>query len=277
MRHILNPPSQNRATAGFKGILLYIMPIPIFIAAIIALLKGDFSNTLLTAASFGGFMLSAVIARRGFKQENEYKIKHIARAPRLPFKTVAATLLSITTAATAFLLAEYKLLSSILIGFVTLLAFYLYYGLDPRKNRMGNRWFAGSQEELFAALEAAEAKISAIENAQKDIKNVELERHLKRIVHKARKLLKTIADDPNDLPRSRKFLKVYLDGTREVAESYAKTHKKDATNASLDDNFQNALELIERTFDEQYNKLLQNDQFDLDVKIRVLKAQLKQI
>jgi hypothetical protein len=43
----------------------------------------------------------------------------------------------------------------------------------------------------------------------------------------------------------------------------------------LDTNFQEVLDSIETTFDEQHQKLLKNDQFDLDVKIEVLKTQLK--
>ncbi len=277
MRSILNASNSNKVTAGLKGLWLYLMPTPVFIAAIIALIKGDFLNTLLAAASFSGFILSAIIARRGFKQENQYKQKHLARAPRLPFKTVAASLLSITTGATAFLLADYGLLSSVLMGSTTLLGFYFYYGLDPRRNKVGDRWFESNQAELFEALEAAEIKISAIEAAKKSIGNIEFDQRLNRIINKARNVLAIIADDPGDLSRSRKFLKVYLDGTQRVTESYAKTHKKEATTEALDANFFNVLESIEKTFDEQHNKLLKNDQFDLDVKIEVLKTQLKQV
>ena len=90
-------------------------------------------------------------------------------------------------------------------------------------------------------------------------------------------MLSLYLDDPKDLYRARKFLKVYLDGTARVTESYAKTHGKDASTAELDKNFQEVLDSIESTFGEQHKKLLENDQLDLDVKIEVLKTQLKHI
>ena len=89
------------------------------------------------------------------------------------------------------------------------------------------------------------------------------------------KIITLIENDPSDLPRARKFLKVYLDGTRRVTESYAKTHRNEATTVELDSNFSNVLNSIESTFDEQHEKLKKQDQFDLDVNIEVLETQLK--
>jgi hypothetical protein len=43
----------------------------------------------------------------------------------------------------------------------------------------------------------------------------------------------------------------------------------------LEQNFRNVLETIESTFQEQHQKLLEEDLFDLDVKIEVLNTQLK--
>ena len=203
--------------------------------------------------------------------------RRLAKAPGTPFKSVAAVILAGTTGLTAFLLSGYGLLASILIGFVALLGFYMAYGVDPRRDKTGNISLGVSADEVFEALEAAEIKIATIEKARKSIRNIEFDQHLKRIIEKARTILTMIEDDPKDLNRARKFLKVYLDGTARVTESYAKTHGKDATTEVLDTSFQEVLDSIESTFDEQREKLLQNDQLDLDVKIEVLKTQLKHL
>lgn len=262
---------------GLKGILLFIMPVPVLVAAVVSLIGGNFWATVINGAAFSGFMLSAVIARHGFKVEQLYNSKKLALAPTTPFKTVAAILLSITTALTAFLAtANYNIFSSILIGGATLLAFYLWYGLDPRRNKTSNMAGLGvSAEEVFEALEAANIKIDAIETARTEISNAQFDQHLDRIIVKARNIITLIENDPSDLPRARKFLKVYLDGTRRVTESYAKTHRNEATTVTLDGNFSNVLNSIESTFDEQHEKLKKQDQFDLDVNIEVLETQLK--
>ncbi len=259
-----------------KGFLLFVMPIPLLIAAIISLMRGEMLHTLVSAAAFAGFMMSAMIAREGFKREGKYQRRRFARAPSTPFKTIAALFLGISTGLTALFATNYGVFHSILLGVAALLGFYFSYGLDPRKDKTGGISLSVSADEVFAALEAAEIKIAGIEAARKNINNLELDQHLRSITQKAREILETIKNDPNDLDRARKFLKVYLDGTQRVTESYAKTHSKEATTEALDANFRRVLDSIERTFDEQQEKLKENDRFDLDVKIEVLETQLKQ-
>ncbi len=80
-----NPTTQEAVHSiryGLKGLLLYLLPLPALIASIIALIKGDIIGTLITGGSFAAYMLSAHIARHGFKLEGEYKRRKIARAPR---------------------------------------------------------------------------------------------------------------------------------------------------------------------------------------------------
>jgi 5-bromo-4-chloroindolyl phosphate hydrolysis protein len=260
---------------GIKGTLLFLMPLPVLITAIIHLLKGHLIGSITAGALFVGFMVAAIVARHGFKLESRFKKKKLARAPGTPFKSVAAILLASVTGLTAFLLSNYGLFSSILIGFVTMIGFYLAYGIDPRRDKTGNISLGVSADEVFEALEEAEIKIAVIEQARENINNLDFDQHLKRIIKKARGILSLIEEDPRDLTRARKFLKVYLEGTARVTESYAKTYGRDATTKVLDTNFQEVLDSIESTFDEQHQKLLRNDQLDLDVKIEVLKTQLK--
>ncbi len=267
----------NTVRTGFKGLLLFIMPMPVLFAAIVHLLKGHITLSIISGLLFAGFMISAIVARHGFKLESQFKQKKFSKAPGTPFKSVAAIILASTTALTAFLLTEYGLLESALFGGVTLITFYIAYGVDPRKDRTGNISLGVSADEVFEALEEAELKMASIESSRQNIRNIEFNRHLKLIIEKARGILTLIEEDPKDLSRARRFLKVYLDGTARVTESYANTQNKSASTAALDQNFAEVLESIEATFDEQHKKLLENDQFDLDVKIEVLKAQLKGI
>ncbi|MEH6456294.1 MAG: 5-bromo-4-chloroindolyl phosphate hydrolysis family protein [Cocleimonas sp.] len=267
----------NTVRTGFKGLLLFVMPMPVLFAAIVHLLKGNITLSITSGLLFAGFMIAAVVARHGFKLESRFKQKKFSKAPGTPFKSVAAIILSGTTALTAFLLTKYGLFESALFGAVTLIAFYIAYGVDPRKDRTGDISLGVNADEVFQALEEAELKIASIESSRKEIKNIEFNRHLKLIIEKARGILTLIEEDPKDLSRARRFLKVYLDGTVRVTESYANTQNKSASTAALDQNFAEVLESIETTFDEQHRKLLENDQFDLDVKIEVLKAQLKGI
>lgn len=261
---------------GVKGLLLFVMPIPVLFTALAYLFKGKITLSIFAGLLFAGFMLAAIVARHGFKLESKFKRRKFSKAPGTPFKSVAAIILACSTALTSKILADYGFIQSALFGGVSLVAFYIAYGVDPR-NKNDDISLGVSAEEVYEALEEAEVKIASIESSRKDIRNTEFNRHLKLIVKKARGILDLIEEDPKDLSRARKFLKVYLDGTARVTKSYAKTQNKSASTAELDQNFAEVLESIEANFDEQHQKLLENDQFDLDVKIEVLKAQLKGI
>ena len=165
------------------------MPLPVLIAAVIHLVKGNIFSSITAGALFAGFMVAAIVARHGFKLESRFKKKKLAKAPGTPFKSVAAIILAVTTGLTAFLLSKYGLFASILIGFVTLIGFYLAYGVDPRRDKTGNISLGVSADEVFEALEEAEIKIDTIEQARKSIKNIDFDQHLKRIIEKARGIL----------------------------------------------------------------------------------------
>lgn len=276
-----NPTTQEALHSvryGIKGILLYLLPIPALIAGIISLVRGDIMGTLVTGGAFAAYMVGAHIARHGFKLEGEYKRRKVARAPKLPFKTVAAIFISGTTTLLAAFGANYSIPAAIILGGATFLGFALYYGLDPRKDKSGNLTgsYGVSVEEIMDALEAAEVRITAIDSANQKIDNPDYHQRLNRITTKARAILGSIEDDPTRLSRARKFLKVYLDGAKKVTEGYVKSNSSHiGTTEALETDFGNVLNSIEATFAEQHDKLLSNDNFDLDVQIEVLEQQLK--
>ena len=270
-------PSTAPSGVGLKGLLLYVLPMPTLIAALSSLLNGNVLNTLITGGAFFGYMVTASVARHGFKLEAEYNKRQIARPPSTPYKTIAAIFLAVITTGLDWWTSGFSmsgLVGAGLLGAAAFLGFALYYGLDPRKTKAGNISIGVTVEEVLAALDAANIKIEAIDNARRHINNPDFNMRLQRITQKAREVLTSIEEDPTRLARARKFLKVYLEGTQQVTEGYARTHK-DLPPAALETNFSRVLDSIEQTFNEQQVKLLEDKQFDLDVQIEVLETQLK--
>lgn len=266
----------HQVRTSIRGLLLYFLPFPLLIGAIATLVAGNVGSTLLLGGSFAAYMLAATIARRGFKLEADYQRRKIARAPKTPFKTVAALFTSVTTGVLAWLGADYGVIASILIAAATFLGFALSYGLDPRRDKSGNISLGVTVDEIIDALDAAEIRIKSIEDARRSIRNPDYSQRLERITSQAREIIQTIEEDPTRLSRARKFLKVYLDGTEKVAQGYAKSqNNKQGTTTTLDTDFNRVLDSIEQTFQEQQTKLLENNNFDLDVQIAVLEQQLK--
>lgn len=265
----------HQVRTSLRGLLLYFLPFPLLIGAIAALMMEKVASALLLGGAFAAYM-AATIARRGFKLEADYQRRKIARAPKTPFKTVAALFTSVTTGVLAWLGADYGVIASILIAAATFLGFALSYGLDPRRDKSGNISLGVTVDEIIDALDAAEIRIKSIEDARRSIRNPDYSQRLERITSQAREIIQTIEEDPTRLSRARKFLKVYLDGTEKVAQGYAKSqNNKQGTTTTLDTDFNRVLDSIEQTFQEQQTKLLENNNFDLDVQIAVLEQQLK--
>jgi 5-bromo-4-chloroindolyl phosphate hydrolysis protein len=268
-------PTLHKAKYKLKGLMLFIVPFPVLLAAIIDVFSNNFFGAIINASAFAGFMIAASIARIGFKNEGKYYQRSIALAPKTPYKTIAALFLATTTGLTAWWSVHYSLLISIVIGLLTFIGFALYYGLDPRKNKSGNISLGVSAEEVIKALEEADIRINEIEAARKKINNIDFNQQIQRITGKAREIVTMIEAEPKYLNRSRKFLKVYLKGAKQVTETYANTQDIE-TASELNHDFAEVLSSIEATFKQQKNELTKNDHFDLDVQIEVLNTQLKQ-
>jgi 5-bromo-4-chloroindolyl phosphate hydrolysis protein len=258
-----------------RGLLLYFLPIALIPATFIALAKGHVLNVLINAAGFALYMLAAICLRKGLRAEYFYHKSRIAGPPNPPLKTIAAVIAAIATGMVAWLGAGHSLPAGMLFAGGAFLGMYLRYGFDPRvEKRKITAAYGYSGDEIRQALEDSSRIIRGIEQANNRIRNAELNRRIERICDIADDILADIAADPRDFRRARKFLNVYLDGARQVTEGYARTHRQTASE-ELEQNFRNVLDTIESTFQEQHQKLLEEDLFDLDVKIEVLNTQLK--
>ena len=257
-----------------RGILMFLLPLPVLFAAIASLARGDLGGLLGNAAGYGLFLAGALLLRRGLLAEAEYERRRVSRAP-WPLKTLGGGVAALATGVTAWLGAGQHPVMAVAFGLAALLGCYLTYGFDPRAaKRFTDRDGVDVTNRVLEALAQAEGSISAIEQAIRHIRNAELNSRLRRIVALARQILTLLEEDPRDLRRARKFLNVYLDGAKQVTEGYARTHARAAT-PELEDNFRRVLATIEEVFQEQQQKLLETDVTDLDVQIEVLTTQLK--
>jgi 5-bromo-4-chloroindolyl phosphate hydrolysis protein len=257
-----------------RGLLLYFLPIALIPATFIALGKGHVLDVLVNAAGFALYMLAAWCLRKGLQAEYAYGKKRIAGRPPKPLKMVAAAIATLATGMIAWLGAGHSLPVALLFAGGAFLGMYFSYGFDPRDEKKIISAYGYSGDEIRQALENSSRTIRDIERANDRIRNTELNKRLERICEVADNILADIAADPRDFRRARKFLNVYLDGVLQVTQDYAKTHQQ-SHSGELEQNFRNVLDTVETVFQEQRQKLLEEDVFDLDVKIEVLTTQLK--
>ena len=266
-------PDMGRLSSKVRGIGLYLPPIPLALATLISLWKGEAGGVLGNLSGFALFSLAALMARRGLRLEHEYRQRKIARAPAVPWKFLAALTLAVATGLSAWLSAGYGLAISLLFGLGAFAGFYLLYGFDPREDKIGRLSLGVSGEEVIEILEKAEAKLAALEAAGKRITDPDHAAAVARIVEDVRKIIDGIEKDPNDLPRMRTFLNTYLGGIQRVADRYVRVQHA-APDAELIESFARLLNDFEETVKARHAELLDNDRFDLDVQIKVLDTQL---
>lgn len=263
-----------RPFSSTRGLLVLLLPLPVLLAAVNAMGRGDLASLFDNGICYTLFLSGALLLRRGLRAEADYLRRQVAKAP-WPLKTLGSGLIGLATATTAWTSVGHSPIMAIIFGLVALLGCYLTYGFDPYgAKRFTDRTGIDTTDRVLEALAHADASIAAIEQSTRHIYNAELNSRLRRIAGQARRILTMLEEDPRDLRRARKFLNVYLDGTRQVTEGYSRTHGRIAT-PELEDNFSRVLATIEEVFEEQQQKLLEEDASDLDIQIEVLTNQLK--
>ncbi len=259
----------------FGPLLLYWLPLPLFPAIFIALARGNFTHFAGALSAFALLMGSAWSTRRGMKRDVEMQRLGWSRLPPAPWKLLGALGSGLATAICSLFIIGNSDPASVAIGVTTAAGVLLSYDIDGLFYRWARRDpLASRDREVAQALQEARIRIDNIDRANQGIANPEFRRRIRRITRQAVDILTAIADDPATLRRARRFLKVYLDGTEKVTESYARLHQ-DVPGGKLEANFRNLLVTIEDTFAEQQRKLMEKDVLDLDIQIEVLTTQLK--
>lgn len=265
---------QAAALAPRKARLLWLLPLPLIPAMLIALASGQLAAFVGNASAYGLFLAGAMLTRYGFRQEINQQQQRFQKSNRWPCKTLGGLTVALATALTAWAGAGHGLPIAIGFGGGAFAAFVLLYGIDTPQLPVMVKESAGNMQPVIEALQQAEQQIFSIEQAGSRINQPELNARLTRIIALARAILTEIARDPRDFRRARKFFNTYLDGVERVVKGYAETHTH-LRNQTLEDNFRRVLVTIEEVFGQQHQRLLENDLRDLDVDIEVLEKQLK--
>ena len=269
-------PNENGKKPFFlKGVLLYILPIPILWTLFFALLNGEFRLIIVNGIAYALFLLAASIARRGFLIEREYKNSILAKAPKIKYKSIASLIITIATFFTSYFATANGLFLSILLGLVSFVGFYLYYGLDPRDDKVGELNIGVSAEDVIDITSKARGKITNIKKFQHTISDTGINTKLDSIVKETQNIITAVEENPNDLSRARKFFNVYLHRTERITAEYASNVKSKNIDSKMRANYLHLLETVEDTIHQQKERLNEDDITRLDVQIEALTKQLK--
>ncbi len=266
-------PQQPSKLNYSKGTLLYIFLVPLFVAVVLALFQTNIQAFLLNGVSFFLFLAVARLAKKGFMQEQAYHASIFTKAPKVPYKMFAGYLLGISTFFTAFVTGGEPLVKSGFLALIATVGYYLYYGFDPKEDKLENLGDI-SAEFVLETINEAKEKLSSIEANISKIKELPLQKKITTALTKAKHILQTIQEDPKDVRVARKFLIVYIDGIAKVTQSYVELDEADITSDTRE-RLHTLMDEVEEKLDKELIRLKQNNAFDLDVHIDVLKEQIK--
>jgi 5-bromo-4-chloroindolyl phosphate hydrolysis protein len=264
--------TKNRFS-GKLGNFLYIFLAPLFIAIVMSLLMLETKAFIMNIIAFSLFFATARASGMGLEQEQKYYTTILTKAPKTPYKMIAGILLGVSTLFTASFAGYQPIWIGLFLGIVATIGYFLYYGFDPRVDKLNNIGDI-SAEFVLETLATARGKLSSIEKDMESIKDHKLNSKLKIAVDRAYEILKNIEEDPKDLRVARKFIIVYIDGIKKVTKSYTEMDEKEI-NSETKERLYSLLSDVEKRFDKELIRLKKNNQFDLDVHIDVLKEQIK--
>jgi 5-bromo-4-chloroindolyl phosphate hydrolysis protein len=272
---MLTLKQRRRLKSKVVGLSLFLLPLPLLLKATLSLWSGDAAILAATGGSWLLFLAAAILCRRGAQTELMESERPIASRRVTTLKTAGGVLVALATMLTALVVVGHSPPIALAFGLIAGIGYFLLYGREGAAGQIQTKNLRAGEEEAVRLLREAYRKLDVIDAASRRIASGEFKQRLGNIVVGAEKILRLVADDPGDLRRARKFLTVYLDGAQRVTEEYARTHAN-AGSPELEHNFRTLLVDMENTCDEQYRKMLKHDVSDLEVRMEVLSARLRQ-
>jgi hypothetical protein len=229
---------------------------------------------LATAVVAGGVLaLAAWLLRDGLRAEAAYNTRKIARRPALPRKMFASALTGIGIGLAAWT-GETGLAGSIVYGMVAAGLHVAAFGIDPLTDKRVEGLDSFQQDRVARVVDEAEAYLTAMRDRVVALGDRRLELRVTSFQAAARKMIRTVEEDPRDLTGARRYLGVYLMGARDATNKFADLYGRRADTQARSD-YEALLTDLEQNFSAKTERLLESDRTDMDIEIKVLRDRLE--
>ncbi len=255
--------------AGARANILFI---PGLIVAFTAFGNGPVSLALgLVAAA--DLTLAAWLLREGLRAEAAYDARKVARRPAIPRKMLASALTGSGVALAAYV-GDSGIFGSLLYGVVALALHVAAFGVDPLKNKRMEGVDTFQQDRVARVVEEAEAHLEVMKGQIALLRDRKLDTRVAGFQAAARRMIRTVEEDPRDLTGARKFLGVYLMGARDATVKFVDLAQR-KTDPEARASYAALLDDLEQNFAAKTEKLLRDDRSDMDIEIKVLRDRLQ--
>ncbi|RED11844.1 5-bromo-4-chloroindolyl phosphate hydrolysis family protein [Pontivivens insulae] len=263
--------SQGRARLWF----LSAASIPLLIAGILQIGSGDALAILGELGAFGMLMFGIWMTREGIKAEAAYDARTVARPPRIPRKIIGGLGIGVGVGLAAAFSWPLGMVQGALYGALAVAAHLISFGLDPMKAKGLDEHSEFERDRVAGAVDRAEDTLAEIISEAERTGDRQVQARVEGFAATARAMFRKVEADPRDLGRARKFLGVYLRGTRDATTKFADLWGR-ARDEQAKQKYLALLDDLEQQFQAQDEALLLNDRSALDIEIEVLSDRLKQ-
>ena len=132
---------------------------------------------------------------------------------------------------------------------------------------------SNKQKEYMDLLDNGYENYEKISKLRNQLTKPEIKVKCTLIVNQIAKILKYLEKHPNKIGQNKKFFTYYLEAILKIINSYNDISTQNVHTKEIEevmDKTEKSLTLIEKSLEEQFSKMLQNDALDLDTEIDLL-------
>ena len=255
--------------AGAKANILFV---PGVLLAFLSLNEGAL-GLILGLGGAAVLTLAAWLTRDGLRAAAAFDLRKVARKPALPRKMIGSALTGLGVLM-ASLSNDPSVLAAVLYGGVAAGLHIAAFGIDPLRDKRMEGIDTFQQDRVAKVVDEAEAHLASMKDHIDSIGDRHLETRVTQFQAMARRMIRTVEEDPRDLTGARKFLGVYLMGARDAAAKFADLYKRKQDDEARAD-FESLLSDLEQNFAARTDKMLLDDRSDMDIEIKVLRDRLQ--
>jgi hypothetical protein len=145
--------------------------------------------------------------------------------------------------------------------------------VDPLRDKRMDGIDTFQQDRVARVVEEAEAHLSVMTSKIENLNDRPLLVRVSAFQTAARKMIRTVEEDPRDLSGARKFLGVYLMGAKDATIKFVDLYRR-SQNAEARHDYEALLGDLEQNFAARTQKMLLDDKTDMDIEIKVLRDRL---
>ncbi len=211
--------------------------------------------------------------QEGLQAEAAYNARKVARRPAIPRKMLATALTGIGVTIAAYL-GDSGVIGSALYGIAAAGLHTATFGIDPMADKRMEGIDTFQQDRVARVVDEAEAHLKVMKSQIEALSDRRLTERVEDFQTIARRMIRTVEEDPRDLTGARKFLSVYLMGARDATikfvDLYGRNKDTDARTS-----YDALLTDLEQNFAARTDKMLLDDRSDMDIEINVLRDRLQ--